>query len=139
MPLILARSADGSRLSEKVDIKKRTMTRDELKKTYKQNPPAMGIFQIKNVQNGKIFVGSSLNLAGILNRHKFTLELGSHNNKSLQSDWNEYGAENFQFEVLDYLKPKDDPGHNYSQDLLILEELWLEKLQPFGERGYNKA
>lgn len=31
-----------------------------------------------------------------------------------------------------------DQHNNYYEDLHVLEEMWLEKLQPYGERGYNK-
>jgi len=39
---------------------------------------------------------------------------------------------------LDQLEPKEDPAYNYTDDLTVLLELWLEKLQPFEDRGYNK-
>ena len=32
---------------------------------------------------------------------------------------------------------KDDPNFNLSDELTLLEMIWLEKLQPFGEKGYN--
>jgi hypothetical protein len=28
-------------------------------------------------------------------------------------------------------------NYEYQADLTLLEELWLEKIQPYGERGYN--
>jgi hypothetical protein len=40
--------------------------------------------------------------------------------------------------VLEYLKPGDDPDYDVRGDLDVLEELWLEKLEPYGEKGYNK-
>ena len=36
----------------------------EAKQNYKQNPPAAGIYQIRNIRNGKIFLGSALNVRG---------------------------------------------------------------------------
>ena len=110
----------------------------EIKRQYKLAPRPAGVFQIKNNVNGKILLGSSLNLDGILNRHKFQLELGSHMNKELQTDWKEFGAVAFTFEILETLDPKDDPNFNYKDELSLLEEIWLEKLQPFGEMGYNR-
>jgi hypothetical protein len=32
---------------------------------------------------------------------------------------------------------KDDPNFNLSDELTLLEMIWLEKLQPVGEKGYN--
>ncbi len=46
--------------------------------------------------------------------------------------------QNFSFEVVDTLEPKEDTTYDYTKDLSVLEEMWLEKLQPFSEKGYNK-
>jgi hypothetical protein len=92
---------------------------------------------VKNVANGKVLLGSSLNLEGPLNSHKFMLSIGRHRNKALQKDWDEYGPEKFVFEVLEVVKVADDPSFDVSDELTLLEQIWLEKLQPFGERGYN--
>ena len=110
----------------------------ELKKSYKQTLTPMGVYQIKNLVNGKIFIGSAKNIPGRINRHKFELKFGSEGIKELLDDYKKYGEENFSFEILDQLKPKDDPLYNYSEDIKVLEELWIEKLQPFDERGYNE-
>jgi hypothetical protein len=110
----------------------------EIKKAYKQTLTPMGIYQIKNTENGKIFIGSSLNVPGKLNAHKFSLKYGSHIIQDLQNDYNKYGEKCFTFEVLDYLEPKNDPDINYKKEVSLLEEMWLEKLQPYGDKGYNK-
>lgn len=109
-----------------------------LKKDYQQNHTPMGVFQIRNLVNEKVFVGAAMNLPGIFNRHKFELQMGGHKNLSLQVEWNEFGADKFAFEILDELTPVSDPQHDYREDLAFLEEMWLEKLQPYGERGYNE-
>lgn len=98
----------------------------------------MGVFQIRNLENGKVFVGSTMNLAGIFNRFKFELKTGNHLNKSLQKDWNEFGADNFAFEILEEVFPRENPEYNYKSDVECLEDLWLEKLEPYGDKGYNK-
>ena len=110
----------------------------ELVKEYKQNPPKMGVYQIRNLVNDKVFVGTALNLDGILNSNKFQLKMGGHKNKALQSEWKEFGAENFVFEVLDELTPNASSEKDYREELAFLEEFWLDKLKPFGERGYNE-
>ena len=112
--------------------------RKTLKKEYQQGHTPMGVFQIRNLVNDKVFVGSSLNLPGIINRHKFALGAGGHQNKALQADWREFGEDKFAFEILDELTPVSDPQHDYREDLAFLEDMWLEKLQPYGERGYNE-
>ena len=110
----------------------------ELKKQYKQTLPPMGIYQIKNLVNGKIFLGSSLNLHGKSNSFKFQLKSGLHVNSELQKDYNEFGDDNIVFEIVDLLEPKEDPTYDYRDDLKVFLELWMEKLQPNGALGYNK-
>ncbi len=112
------------------------MNKKEAKQNYRLNARPMGVFQIRNLQNEKVFVGSSLNLDGILNRHEFALKMDGHANKSLQADWNAVGAENFAFEILEELEPRENLDSK--KELEFLEDLWLEKLEPFGEKGYNE-
>lgn len=82
--------------------------------------------------------GDALDLNGKLNSERFQLKNSLHMNRELQKDFNELGMEKFSFEVLDRLPAKEDPGYDYGVDLRILEEMWLEKLQPFGTEGYHK-
>ena len=99
----------------------------------------MGVYRITNKANGKTLIGSSVNLPAILNRNKAELKMGSHRNVDLQKEWKQYGPEMFEFEELDLLKPAaDDPAYDPTEDLQVLEELWLRKLSPFGDKGYNK-
>ncbi len=110
----------------------------DIKREYKERRKPAGVFQVKNTANGKILLGSSLNLEGPLNSHKFMLSNGSHRNEALQKDWNSYGPDNFVFEILEEVKQTDDPNFDVKDELTLLEQIWIEKLQPFGERGYNK-
>ena len=104
---------------------------------YKETPRPMGVYRVRNTANGKALVGSSVNLPAILNRHKTQLAMGLHPNRVLQKDWNDCGPDAFEFEILDTLKPPDSPGYDSTDDLRVLEEMWLDKLSPFDERGYN--
>ena len=112
-------------------------TRKDINREYMERVKPAGVYQVKNTVNGRVLLGSSLNLEGPLNRHKFMLKIGSHTNKQLQKDWDELGPEKFLFEILEEVKVKDDPNFNLKDELSLLELIWLEKLQPVGERGYN--
>ena len=112
-------------------------SRKDIIREYKERKKPAGVFQIKNLANGKVLLGSSLNLEGPLNSHKFMLTIGSHRNAALQKDWNVFGPEMFGFEILEVVRVKDESGFRVEDELTLLEEIWLEKLQPFGERGYN--
>jgi len=114
-----------------------TRTRKDIHQEYKDRPKPAGVFQVKNTANGKVLLGSSLNLDGVMNGHRFLLKIGGHRNLALQQEWNEYGADKFIFEVLEEVQVKDGPNFNLEDELTLLEQIWLEELQPFGERGYN--
>jgi DNA-binding transcriptional regulator YhcF (GntR family) len=121
----------GSRTMKKDD------KRSELKRIYKQNCADMGVYQIKNRINGKIYLDSCKNLDGTRNSRLFQLKMGKVIfSSALQKELDEFGAESFEFSVLEVL---DKPELEESSDRLLaaLELRWLDELQPFGERGYN--
>ena len=43
----------------------------------------------------------------------------------------------FEVEILDTLNPPEGKQCDPKNDLRALEQLWLDNLSPFGERGYN--
>jgi hypothetical protein len=90
----------------------------------------MGVYRVRNKVTGKALIGSSVNLPAILNRHRSELRMGGHRNRTLQKDWNDLGADAFEFEELDRLQPSEKPGYDPSYDLSELERLWLERLAP---------
>ncbi|MGI6130230.1 MAG: DUF2087 domain-containing protein [bacterium] len=138
----LNRKADGSeywlKKTTREDGGAEMDRKKELKLKYKEKEIPAVVYQIKNIKNQKIFVGSTMNFKSVINGQRFMLEMGSHRNQLLQQDWNEYGPEAFEFEVLETLKKKEEPYFDVRDALAKLEEKWLDRLQPYGERGYNK-
>jgi hypothetical protein len=115
------------------------MNRKALVREYKERRRPMGVFQVRNLANGKVFVGSSPDLPAMLNRQRAQLRMGMHPNRGLQTDWTTHGPDAFAFEILDTLAHADRPDADPVTDLRVLEAMWLEKLAPYGERGYNAA
>lgn len=113
-------------------------SRKELKDSYKQMKFRIGVFQIRNLVNGKIYVDSSVNLDAVWNRNRVQLKFGSHPNEELQKDWTETGEEHFQFEVLSELEQKEEDRVEYNKEVKQLEKMFLEELQPYGDKGYNR-
>ena len=111
----------------------------ELLRAYKAHPRPAGIYRITNTATGKALLGSSLNVEGALNGHRFSLSHGSHRNAALQQDWIAYGGEAFAFEIVDVVEVREDPAFDLSAELGVLEELWIAELRPSGERGYNES
>ena len=113
-------------------------TRKELKEEYKQMKFKMGVFQIKNNINGKIFIGSSLDLKAIWYAQKLQLDMGMHQNSELQKDWKEFGSENFSYEILDEINQTEDKPIDYKKEIKTLEDMIIDDLQPFEVNEYNK-
>lgn len=114
------------------------MNRREMIKEYKNTIRPMGIVQVRNIRNNRVYLTASADTAGTINSIRFQLKMGNFlPSAGLAQDWKELGEENFVVEVLDELKPVDDPAYDYRDDLKALEAIWLEKLKPFGERGYH--
>ena len=110
----------------------------EIKDSYKEMKFQIGVFQIRNRVNNKIYIESSTDLITIWNRHKFQLNSGHHPNKNLQKEWIEFGQENFTYEILSEIKQEDIKTiDHYRKEAKHFEALFIDELQPFGDKGYN--
>lgn len=81
-----------------------------------------GIYKITNIINGKIYVGSAVNLITRQINHFSNLRKCKHCNILLQRAFNKYGEENFIFEILEEVKDKTK--------LLEREQYYLDLLGP---------
>ncbi len=77
-----------------------------------------GIYSIRNLVNGKIYIGSSVLIAQRFRDHRKRLKKGNHDNIHLQRSWNKHGEQNFEFSVLE---------HCEINVLLLREQAWLDK------------
>jgi hypothetical protein len=111
--------------------------RKAFNREYKNTPRPAGIYRVRNSVTGKSLVGSATDLPGMLNRQRFQLENGLHPDRELQRDWSELGADAFEFESLDLLKPSAEPGYDPTEDLAALKEMWIEELRKAGEVLYQ--
>lgn len=60
-----------------------------------------GIYGIRNKMNDMVYVGKTINNFGDRwDCHKAQLRGGYHSNHGLQEDWNKYGEDNFEFQIL---------------------------------------
>ena len=96
--------------------------------THIKTGPA--IYLITNCSNGKVYVGSSILPEHRWYLHRRDLEAGKHHSIHLQRAWNHWGAEQFQFSVIEEVE---------SEDLLIeREQHWLDHYQAAcPAKGYN--
>jgi|WetSurMetagenome_2_1015567.scaffolds.fasta_scaffold28428_5 hypothetical protein len=114
------------------------LDKKEAVRAYKLRVSPMGVFTVVNSANGKVLVGTSKALDTKFNSILFQLRTGRFPNPALQADFEQYGEGAFSYEVADTLEPKEDSACNCDDELKTLEALWLDKLKPYGEKGYNK-
>lgn len=88
------------------------------------------VYAIQHNITGKIYVGSTKDVADRYKRHISALRAGRHSNKEMQSDFDKYG-ENYTVFVLDDM-------HNNSER--TLEREWMCRLHTYDSRiGYNSS
>lgn len=80
-----------------------------------------GIYQIKNLVNSKIYIGSSKDVYLRRTQHFRKLRQNKHINAILQHSFNMYGIDNFEFEVLITCHPNM---------LLFYEQQFLDQWKP---------
>lgn len=102
-------------------------TQKELKQEYKLRKSPEGVFQIKNKQTGKVFIGHSQDLSKAANSQFFQLKLGSHRNEALQKDWNIFGPDAFEYSIVEELKaPEDNIYFDMRRALKLLEDVCIQ-------------
>ena len=80
-----------------------------------------GIYQIKNIVSGKIYIGSSVNILHRWEIHKSDLNNNKHHSIVLQRAWNKYGAGAFEFSILETC---------FIFALIFREQYYIDKLNP---------
>jgi len=88
------------------------------------------IYSIKSKTSGKLYIGSATGHYRRKGQHYYMLRRNIHFNRHLQSAWNKYGEEDFEFSVLEFIT-----------DLSLIEERELYYIDKFNvtdnTKGYN--
>jgi len=91
-----------------------------------------GIYRIRNLINGKVYIGSACDIEKRRNDHIANLNRNTHRNKYLQNAWNKYGESNFVFEIIRVIKWSE------KQNLLTNEQIYLDLYESYNDiKGYN--
>lgn len=86
-----------------------------------------GVYEIRNLIDGKAYIGSSKDVKERWDVHNRLLKTGKHHSKHLQNAVKKYGIENFQFRILFQCELKD---------LIFFEQRAIDTYKAFPE-GYN--
>lgn len=89
-----------------------------------------GVYMIKNLINGKIYIGSAIDIYQRWTLHKSSLRRNK-SMKKLQIEWNKYGEQNFEFSIL-------KKTINDEVKIILTEQFYIDNLKPFlAHIGYN--
>lgn len=92
-------------------------------------PHSSGVYQIRCIPTGKIYVGSAVDLRRRWDQHRYRLRRSDHRNVYLQQAWNKYGEANFEFSVIEFVE---------RADLLRAEQAWIDKTGCTNQKvGFN--
>jgi group I intron endonuclease len=64
-----------------------------------------GVYRIRNLVSGKVYVGSTVNIKKRWATHLHRLRAGAHQNAHLQSSWDKHGEDVFAFEIIEEVPP----------------------------------
>lgn len=107
-----------------------SLSKRSLSRQYKDAPPRGGVYVIRNLaEPHRLYLGASPNPDGAINRDRFELKLESHRHARLMDDWTRCGGDSFRFEIIDTVKPRDDPSFDPKAELATLLALWTEELR----------
>lgn len=81
----------------------------------------IGVYTISDKKN-RIYVGSSSNIRGRFNTHRYHLRKNDHKNPKLQNTWNKYGKEELTLAVLEECEV---------DNIQEREQYWIDKLSPY--------
>lgn len=95
-----------------------------------------GIYSIRNIDNGKLYIGSSSRIKYRVKDHRDALLNGDHHSSHLQKSWNKYGENKFIFEVIEIIT-LENSDKTY---MLSREQYWIDYLKTYNrDFGYNMS
>ena len=88
-----------------------------------------GIYTITNLNDGKAYIGSTVDFKTRWGNHKNELRRGIHSNSYLQNAGSKYGEDVFEFGILEYVDNLDN--------LVKAEQFWMDIYREEGKDLYN--
>jgi group I intron endonuclease len=83
-----------------------------------------GIYAIENTVNGKIYIGSSIDILNRWKHHLRCLGNGTHANKGLQNDFSLLGFYNFTFKIVEQTDDLFEREGHFMKEMKTLDDLY---------------
>lgn len=96
-----------------------------------ENKESKGIYIIRNIENNKFYIGSSIDIPSRWSCHKSDLKNKKHCNKFLQNTYNKYGLDKLEFIFL------LDMEHDSRESILLKEQHFIDQWFDEGKNCYN--
>jgi hypothetical protein len=110
------------------------MDRDERKKradAYRERVCTGGVYVIRNLKNGKMYLDCTADIAAMQNRFAFLKQTNACVLFKLKKDWDAYGPDAFALEVLETLDKGDNQtDESFMDDLMTLKDIKLAETDP---------
>lgn len=71
-----------------------------MRRDYQHIPRSAAIYQIRNICNGKRYIGSTQEARHRWTVHRSSMKAGKHVNSEIQADFNEFGINAFECEIV---------------------------------------
>ena len=103
-----------------------------MKKIFRDASNEGGVYRILNIENGRVYIGSTGCFYKRANGHYHNLANNRHLNKFLQNDWNKCGPEAFVFEVIEVVSGE-------KEQRLLREQVFIDQHYDNQKNCYNLA
>ncbi len=87
-----------------------------------------GVFAITNLVTGKMYIGKAFDLRGRWSIYFSSLRKGTFCNKEMQADFDDFGAELFEIEVIEYCN---------TETLEEMKQYYIDFYTSIGKKLYN--
>jgi len=93
-------------------------------------PKRSAIYRIRHIKSNKVYIGSAVDAYNRWSVHLSFLKRNKHHSILLQRAWNKYGGDQFRFEIIEFVKNKNN--------LIKREQYWMDKYEAANpQKGYN--
>lgn len=106
--------------------------RKALLRAYKEREVEAGIYAVRCLATGEVWIGATQDLSTRQSGVWFSLRLGSHREKTMQAAWNAHGADAFVFEAVETVDAEGLDSFGRASRLKDRREHWIKTLNAKG-------